>query len=171
MLQGGLTLNSFDWTRSGGDFSELEEEKMPVLLFIQGEQYYDGVDPDSVELMTEGTMEVAGNTYRLTYQESELTGMEGTTTTFEVQGPKVILTRAGGVNSQMVFEEGRQHTSLYETPYGELSIDVQTSRLHHSLTKQGGRMEIHYSIAVEHTVAGRNRFKIRVRPKGRETVE
>ena len=78
---------------------------------------------------------------------------------------QVILTRAGGVNSQMVFEEGQQHTSLYETPYGELSIDVQTSRLHHTLSEQGGKMEIHYSIAVEHTVAGRNTFKIRIRRK------
>ena len=115
--------------------------------------------------MTEGTMEVEGDTYRLTYQESELTGMEGTTTIFEVRGPQVILTRAGGVNSQMVFEEGQQHTSLYETPYGELSIVVQTSRLHHTLSEQGGKMEIHYSIAVEHTVAGRNTFKIRIRRK------
>lgn len=159
-------MNNFDLTSSGGDFSGLEEEKVPVLLFIQGAQYYEGVDPGNVELMTEGTMEVMGDTYRLSYEESELTGMEGTTTTFEVRGPRVTLTRAGGVNSQMVFEEGRQHTSLYETPYGELSIDVQTSRLQHSLSKQGGKMEIHYSIAVEHTAAGRNTFKIRIRPKG-----
>lgn len=107
-------------------------------------------------------MEVTGDGLRLTYEESELTGMEGTTTTFEVRGPQVILTRAGGVNSQMVFEAGRQHTSLYETPYGELSIDVQTSCLRHTLSERGGLMEIHYSIAVEHTVAGRNSFKIRV---------
>ena len=84
------------------------EEKLPVTLFIRGEQYYDDVDPDGVELMTEGTMEVTGDGLRLTYEESELTGMEGTTTTFEVRGPQVILTRAGGVNSQMVFEAGRQ---------------------------------------------------------------
>ncbi len=141
------------------------EEKLPVTLFIRGEQYYDDVDPDGVELMTEGTMEVTGDGLRLTYEESELTGMEGTTTTFEVRGPQVILTRAGGVNSQMVFEAGRQHTSLYETPYGELSIDVQTSQLRHTLSERGGLMEIHYSIAVEHTVAGRNSFKIRVRRK------
>ncbi len=158
-------MNSFDWTSAGETLPELAERKMPVLLYIQGEQYYDGIDPDSVELMTEGTMEVQGDIYRLTYQESELTGMAGTTTTFEVCGPQVILTRAGCVNSQMVFEEGQQHTSLYETPYGELSIDVQTSHLQHTLSEQGGKMEIHYSIAVEHSVAGRNTFKIRIRRK------
>ena len=143
----------------------IEHEKLPVLLSIRGEQYFDDIDPDVTELMTEGTMVLTEDGMVLSYEETELTGMEGTTTTFEVKGPQVILTRTGTVNSQMVFEEGRQHTSLYETPFGELTVDIQTSTLKHNLTQRGGVMEIKYSIAVEHTVTGRNCFKIRVRPK------
>ena len=143
----------------------IEHEKLPVLLSIRGEQYFDDIDPDATELMTEGTMVLTEDGMVLSYEETELTGMEGTTTTFEVKGPQVILTRTGTVNSQMVFEEGRQHTSLYETPFGELTVDIQTSFLKHNLTERGGVMEIKYSIAVEHTVTGRNCFKIRVRPK------
>ena len=142
----------------------IEHEKLPVLLSIRGEQYFDDIDPDATELMTEGTMVLTEDGMVLSYEETELTGMEGTTTTFEVKGPQVILTRTGTVNSQMVFEEGRQHTSLYETPFGELTVDIQTSTLKHNLTQRGGVMEIKYSIAVEHTVTGRNCFKIRVRP-------
>ena len=144
---------------------KIEHEKRPVLLSIRGEQYFDDIDPDATELMTEGTMVLTEDGMVLSYEETELTGMEGTTTTFEVKGPQVILTRTGTVNSQMVFEEGRQHTSLYETPFGELTVDIQTSTLKHNLTQRGGVMEIKYSIAVEHTVTGRNCFKIRVRPK------
>lgn len=142
-----------------------EREKLPVLLSIRGEQYFDDIDPDATELMTEGTMELTGEGMVLSYQETELTGMEGTTTTFEVKGPQVVLTRTGKVNSQMIFEEGRQHTSLYETPFGELTVDIQTSALKHNLSQRGGVMEIRYSIAVEHTVTGRNCFKIRVKRK------
>ena len=141
------------------------EGELPVLLSIRGEQYYDGVDPDATELMTEGTLELTEAGLRLNYQESQLTGMEGTSTTFEVRGPRVILTRTGKVNSQMVFEEGRQHTSLYETPFGELTVDIQTGRLRHNLSERGGLLEIQYSIAVEHTVTGKNSFKIRVKRK------
>ena len=115
--------------------------------------------------MTEGTLHLTEEGLVLTYQETALTGMEGTTTTFEIQGKRVVLTRSGSVNSRMVFEEGRQHTSLYETPYGELSVDINTSRLRHNLTERGGIMEIQYSIAVEHAVTGRNSFKIRVKRK------
>ena len=145
--------------------TSFEENKLPVLLSIRGEQYFDDIDPDATELMTEGTMALTEDGIVLSYEESELTGMEGTTTTFEVKGPRVTLTRSGAVNSQMVFEEGRQHTSLYETPFGELSVDIQTGRLRHNLTERGGIMEIQYSIAVEHTVTGRNCFKIRVKRK------
>lgn len=145
--------------------TSIDENKLPVLLSIRGEQYFDGIDPDETELMTEGTMVLTEDGMVLSYEESELTGMEGTTTTFEIKGPQVTLTRSGAVNSQMVFEEGRQHTSLYETPFGELSVDIQTSELKHNLTERGGLMEIKYSIAVEHTVTGRNCFKIRVRRK------
>ncbi len=143
--------------------TSIEENGVPVLLTIRGEQYFDGTDPDATELMTEGTMTVTPEEISFSYEESALTGMEGTTTTFEVREPQVILTRSGAVNSQMIFEEGRQHTSLYETPFGELTVDIQTSRLRHNLTGRGGLMEIKYSIAVEHTVTGRNYFKIRVR--------
>ena len=136
-----------------------------MLLSIRGEQYFDGVDPDATELMTEGTMALTEDGMVLTYRETALTGLEGTTTTFEVKGAKVTLTRSGSLNSQMVFEEGRQHTSLYETPFGELTVDIRTSVLRHNLTERGGVMDIQYSIAVDHSVTGRNRFKIRVRRK------
>ena len=145
--------------------TSIEREPLPVMLSIRGEQYFDGIDPDAQELMTEGTMTLTEDGMVLAYEETALTGMEGTTTRFQIRGPRVILTRSGTVNSQMVFEEGRQHTSLYETPFGELSVDIQTSVLKHNLTERGGLMEIKYSIAVEHTVTGRNCFKIRVRRK------
>jgi len=145
--------------------NSFEQTCFSVIISVRGEQYYDGVDPDETELMTEGLLELTDKGFRISYQESELTGMAGTTTTFHISDSQVILSRIGSVNSQMVFEEGKQHVSLYETPYGELTIDVQTSRLRHNLTERGGVLEIRYSIAVEHVVTGRNCFKIRVRRK------
>ena len=61
----------------------MQRKKLPVTLFIRGEQYFDDLDPDATELMTEGTLELTAEGLLLTYQETALTGMEGTTTTFE----------------------------------------------------------------------------------------
>ena len=154
MKHGGSTLNSIDTPKT-----------KPIILFVKGEQYFDGVDPDGTELMTEGTMTITDEGMDLSYQETELTGMAGTTTTFRIRGSRVTLLRSGTINSQMIFEEGQQHTSLYATPLGDMTIDIQTSRLRHNLTERGGIMEIRYSIAVAHSVTGRNCFKIQVKRK------
>ena len=142
---------------------ETRREKLPVLLFIRGEQYFDDVDPDATELTTEGTLELTEEGLLLTYQETALTGMEGTTTTFEVSGPQVILRRVGSVNSQMVFQEGRRHLSMYNTPYGAMAIGVNTRHLMADLNDHGGDIEIDYAIEVDHAIAGRNVFQIKVK--------
>ena len=38
--------------------TSIEREKLPVLLSIRGEQYFDNIDPDATELMTDGTESV-----------------------------------------------------------------------------------------------------------------
>ena len=145
--------------------STIEKTRSPVTLFVRGEQYFDDVDPNETELVTEGVLEVLEDGLRIAYDETSLTGMEGTTTTFLVKGSQVVLTRTGTVKSQMIFEEGKQHTSLYETPFGELPMDIQTSSLRHNLAERGGVMDIKYAIAVDHVVTGRNCFKLRVKRK------
>ena len=95
--------------RRGSTLNSIEKNEIPVMISVRGEQYFDGVDPDATELMTEGTLETTDTGLLLRYRESELTGMEGTETTFEIGPRRVILCRSGSVSSQMVFEEGQQH--------------------------------------------------------------
>ena len=80
-----------------------------VIISIKGVQRLEDADPDTMELVTEGRLEQDGNSYTLSYQESELTGLEGTLTTFQVEPDRVTLLRVGEFNSQMVFQEGRRH--------------------------------------------------------------
>ena len=139
-----------------------------VIIFVRGEQYYEGVDPDGIELATEGTMTVHDDgRIELVYQETELTGMEGTETRFTIEENRVVLTRSGRLSSQMVFQIGVQHTSMYTTPWGNLLVDINTSKLSHKLGEHGGLLHIQYTIAVGHQVTGKNQFKIRVREKMR----
>ena len=138
-----------------------------VIISIKGRQYFDDQEPDSMELVTAGTLEQDGESYTLSYRESELTGLEGTTTVFRVKGRQVTLMREGELNSLMVFEEGRRHMSMYETPYGALSIGVNTRRMRADLTPAGGDIEIQYAIEVDHALTGLNLFQIHVsRPTG-----
>ena len=81
-----------------------------VIISIKGKQIYAESSPDEIELVTAGTLkQESGGKYSISYQESELTGLEGTTTRLLIDGGKVTLLREGSINSQMVFEEGRRH--------------------------------------------------------------
>ena len=137
--------------------------KRNVTISVLGEQYFEGVDPNQTELLTEGTLEKTEKGWQLCYEESELTGMEGTTTIFDIEENEVTLRREGAVQSEMHFCCGEISTSAYETPYGSLTVEVGTSFLRMELDEAGGELEIRYSIAVEHQVTGENRFLIKVK--------
>ncbi len=139
-----------------------------VILFVRGEQQFDQGEPEVTELMTEGSMTLEEDgEITLTYQETELTGMEGTTTRFSIRDDTVVLARTGMVNSQLVFQRGKRNSSLYETPWGMMQVDVFTTSLAYRLDGRGGILEIKFNISVDHQVAGENQFKIRVRESGR----
>lgn len=133
-----------------------------VIISIKSHQIYDEQEPDCIELVSAGTLEQTEEGYTITYQESELTGLEGTTTVLRVSKGQVTLLRQGEINSVMVFEEGRQHVSVYETPEGTLAISVNTQRLRSALDAQGGDIEIQYTIDVNHAATGLNQFHIHV---------
>ena len=135
-----------------------------VIISIKGKQLYAEGGPDEVELVTAGTLKRDGaDGYTVTYQESELTGLEGTTTRLHIGKGRATLLREGSVNSQMVFEEGRRHLSMYETPYGALSIGVSTKRMRSTLGESGGDVEIDYAIEIDNLIAGQNLFRMSVK--------
>lgn len=134
-----------------------------VVISIKGMQEYMDAAPDSIELVTAGRLSKGETGYILTYRESELTGLNDTVTTIQVEGPQVTMLRTGEVNAQMIFQAGRRHLSMYDTPFGAMSIGVNTRRLSARLDDKGGDIEIDYAIEVDHALAGRNIFKISVK--------
>lgn len=136
-----------------------------VIISIRGSQLYEGQAPDVTELVTGGTLRREKGGYTIAYQETELTGLEGTTTKLRIEGPKVTLLRQGSVNSQMVFEVGRKHLSMYETPYGALAVGIETRRMKNTVDEAGGELEIDYAIEIDNLLAGKSQFQLNVKKK------
>ena len=134
-----------------------------VIISIKGKQLYKESGPDEIELVTAGTMKRDGSGWTISYEESELTGLEGTTTRLYIQDRRVTLLREGCVNAQMVFEEGQRHLSMYETPYGSLSVGVNTRRMRSTVGESGGDLEIDYAIEIDNLLAGHNLFRMNVK--------
>ncbi len=139
--------------------------KQEVVLSIQGRQAYIDQEPDAIELVTEGFLEKDAAGWKLSYEESDLTGLEGVHTAFFVEPDKVTLTRTGRLNSQMVFQEGVTHDSLYQVEFGALMIAVCATRVQADLSEAGGVIDLSYSIEIEQTAAGRIDYHLDVKPK------
>lgn len=139
--------------------------KRPVVLTVRGRQSYAGQEPEIIELVTEGVMELCQDGWEISYEESELTGLEGVTTTFRVEQGRVILTRSGQLNSHMVFQEGTSHDSLYQMPFGTLMLTVKATRVFYDIVPNGGSIDLVYHITIENAEAGVIDYHLDIRPK------
>ncbi|MBR3978666.1 MAG: DUF1934 domain-containing protein [Oscillospiraceae bacterium] len=139
--------------------------KKQVMLSICGRQAYMDQEPDTIELVTEGSMEFVDGGWNIQYQETELTGLAGVTTTFRVEPEKVILTRTGGLISEMVFQEGMRHESLYQMDFGALLITVCASRIFAQIGDDGGMVDLVYNIDIENNTAGTVDYHLEITPK------
>ena len=139
--------------------------KQDVVLRIRGRQTYDGQEPDVIELVTEGTMELRDGGWNISYDETELTGMAGVTTTFRVEPGKVTLRRTGKLRSEMVFQEGVPHESLYQLDFGALLMTVTARQVFFDIVPDGGVIDLTYSIAIENSAAGLVDYHLDIRAK------
>ena len=128
--------------------------KQAVVLNLRGTQTYEGQEPDVIELVTEGIMEFRDGGWDISYEESELTGLVGVTTTFRVEPGKVILERTGNLRSRMVFEKDVPHESLYQMAFGAMMIRVCAKHLFFDIVPDGGMIDLLYSIDIENSQAG-----------------
>lgn len=83
-----------------------------------------------------------------TYKETELSGMEGTTTVLKIRDNSVELLRIGTTESRMKFKLGEADVSLYKTPYGALEVTVVTNKLIVNVDENGGEIFIAYEMVI-----------------------
>lgn len=136
-----------------------------VLLTIRGCQRYPQQDPEVIELVTEGTLEYVDGGWNIRYEESDLTGMAGVTTTFRVEPGQVTLIRTGKLRSEMVFREGVCHTSLYQMDFGALMITVCARQIEAKIGPAGGTVDLVYAIDIEHSEAGLVEYHLDIETK------
>ena len=139
--------------------------KQDVVLNVRGRQRYDGQEPDVIELVTEGTMAFTDGGWDISYEETELTGMPGVTTTFRVEPGKVTLRRTGKLRSEMVFQEGVRHESLYQLDFGALLMTVTAKMVFFDIVSDGGVIDLVYDIEIENSAAGTVDYHLDIRAK------
>ena len=134
-----------------------------IKVNIKGTQIDVEGEKNIIELITEGKFYKKNESYYIVYDESEISGMEGSTTTLKIEDGKISMKRFGSNNSKLVFEKGKKHRSIYETQYGNMDMEVMTSNLDVNILDEGkGNIDLTYRMNISDMVEVYNTLSIKI---------
>lgn len=133
-----------------------------AIISLRGIQTNVENQTSTIELMSEASFYSKDGVFYLVYKETEVTGMDGTTTTIKISENTVNLIRFGAISSNMFFEEGKMHKCNYGTIYGSLEITIEAKKVKINIDEYGGELYVDYEIEIEGRKVGRNDFSIKI---------
>ena len=140
--------------------SEITEEmageiKIPEALTSAAE-------PEVLEINTDGYVSRENGRVEFTYDETELTGMEGakTSISYSEDDPALVtMVRTGSVSTALVFENGKRHHCVYKTPYMPFEVCVHTVKVTNEIDTKHS-LFIDYIIEIRGAKAERTKLEL-----------
>ena len=123
-------------------------------------------EPAVTVVQSEGELEYEDGVVTITYEESEVTGMENciTSLTFSDTEPdRVSLYRSGPVKTALMFCEGQRYISVYDTGYGSFEVGICTEKCKNEIDTDGGELHISYSVEIRGSQAEHTELEMKVR--------
>jgi uncharacterized beta-barrel protein YwiB (DUF1934 family) len=105
-------------------------------------------EDECIEIVSPGSFFKEDDEYVATYEETELSGLGDTLTTFRIGENYFNLIREGDVNTNMEFKNGSSSSILYNTPHGGLSIKIKTNDVNIDMNEAGGKVKVDYDVII-----------------------
>ncbi|PJI09130.1 MULTISPECIES: DUF1934 domain-containing protein [Clostridium] len=116
-----------------------------------------------ISVVTPGNFYERNNCYYAVYKETEISGMEGTTTTLKIKSDKLSIIRMGTTSTKMEFEKDKKHYSMYNTPYGTMELEINTKEMKIDVGEEGGTVKIKYDLKLINQLSQRTKVNIDIR--------
>ena len=135
-----------------------------VCITIKSIQMAEG-DEDTTELFTYGKFAPLSNGkgYRVTYEESEATGFEGSDVTLDITPDLVKMLRNGKAYSSLIIEKGKKHHCHYGTEYGDFMIGISADEIKSDINENGGNLYLKYTIDINSGLLSENEMFINIK--------
>ena len=105
-------------------------------------------EKDMISVVTPGDFYKVEDGFKVEYDETKISGMEGTKTTIQIRNNSFDLIREGTTEAKMEFENNKRTVSLYKTPYGVLDIKIDTRKLNINVNEDGGIINTVYILEI-----------------------
>ncbi len=111
---------------------------------------------DEAENTFSGNLATKEDDIFITYKDKAT----GVNTIIKASKEGVLVTRMGAMNGKLKFEVDKPHKTLYGTPYGEMPIEIQTSKSDIYLLEKGIKIYIEYKILMDCEKVSDNIFMV-----------
>ncbi len=121
-----------------------------VLVRISGLQQMEGNSSDDIEVITTGDYFFKNGKHYVIYEEM-MDGFEGSVRNTVKISPTVLdIQRKGVIGSHMVFEQDKKNMTRYETPMGEMMIEISTNQIRLDEEEDHLRVTVDYSLDINY---------------------
>ena len=130
-------------------------------------------ETDKMEMFTEGVMKIDGERIEISYEETEMSGMAGTTTRLIFDTgllDALTMMRSGPVKVTMVFKKGLRHVCRYDTGIIPFELVLTTSYIDNRLLTEG-ELYIDYTTELARSSRAITRMKMKVWDAIEESVK
>ena len=139
------------------------KDRRRVMIKVSGTQLDEAGEKNKIVTQAEGQYVFRGGKHYVLYDDNELHDEQTIATVLKFNQSELNLLRRGAVKSEQRFVIGKQHESLYRTPYGDLSIGTCTQQLQVDYDAvSGGQIKIVYDMLVNGKLQSHNTLDIQI---------
>ena len=142
-----------------------------VMITIRGLQNGPQTDGEPIEMITKGEYFYKNNKHYILYEEV----MEGDTQTtknrIKIAPGMMELTKSGVVNVHMLFEENKKNVTHYYTPYGSLTMGIDTRQVLLEEAEDWLQISVLYGLDMNQEFVADCDIQISVKSKGISDVK
>lgn len=120
-----------------------------VMIRLTSLQRDESGEEEKISLETPGVYGKKEGYSFVTYEETGLSGLDGTTTTLTCYSDRAVLSRSGSFLYEQEYISGKATKSYYDTPMGPLDLIVTTSEFTNSVVDGKGQIRIVYEVELK----------------------
>lgn len=128
--------------------------------FVSEQQYCD--DRDSSKLKAFGTLEAIDGIKVISYTEPDEEMGKSETVIEVVNNNYIKMTRKGLYETVFHIEEGKTHSCIYKTPFGEMNMDIVAQRVNANIPDCSGKILLCYRLENNSEIIGENNLLMKI---------
>ena len=128
--------------------------------FVSEQQYHD--DRESSKLKAPGTMEDIDGIKVISYTEPDDEMGKCETVVKIINNHFIEMSRKGVYETTFLIEEGKTHSCIYKTPFGEMNMDIVATRVNANIPDCSGKILLCYNLESNSEIIGENNLLMKI---------